>query len=162
VTEQRKPEDSPKDLAEVRALLTAQSDVLAAYVFGSTASGGARETSDLDAAVLLGADRSPGALTERRLELGRLLDARTDRSVDLVILNGASSVLQVEVLRGGSLIYERDRSARVEFEVEAGRTYADLRPMRAFFRQALVREIEEGYLGGRRWRDPGPSLDAAE
>jgi len=124
--------------------------VLAAYVFGSTVSGRARETSNLDVAVLLDGDPSPGRLTERRLELECVLDASIERPVDLVILNGASPVLQVQVLRGGRLIYERDRRARIDFEVEAGKTYADLRPMCEFFRQAVVREIEERYLGGCR------------
>jgi len=124
--------------------------VLAAYVFGSTVSGRARETSILDVAVLLDGDSSPGRSKERRLELGCVLDASIERPVHLVILNGASPVLQVQVLRGGRLIYERDRRARIDFEVEAGKTYADLRPMCEFFRQAVVREIEEGYLGGCR------------
>jgi len=124
--------------------------VLAAYVSGSTVSGRARETSILDVAVLLDGDPSPGRSKECRLELGCVLDASIERPVHLVILNGASPVLQVQVLRGGRLIYERDRSARIDFEVEAGKTYADLRPMCEFFRQAVVREIEEGYLGGCR------------
>ena len=150
MTEERRCGEGQPELSQLRAVLAQEPDVLAAYVFGSTASGQARATSDLDVAVLLEGPRSLAALTERRFELGRVLDSCTKRPVDLVILNDASSVLQVQVLRLGCLIYERDRSARVDFEVEAGKTYADLKPMREFFRRALVREIEEGYLGGRR------------
>jgi len=70
--------------------------------------------------------------------------------VDVVILNTAPPTLQHQVLRYGRLIYEGDRQARIEFEVRAGKIYADLKPMREFFANALFREIEEGELGGRR------------
>ena len=48
--------------------------------------------------------------------------------VDVVILNDASSVLQHEVLRKRHVIYERTRTARIDFEVRAGKIYADEQP----------------------------------
>ena len=71
-------------------------------------------------------------------------------SLDLVVLNTAPIVLQHQVLREGRLLYESDLGARVDFEVRAGKMYADLRPVREFFRRSLFREIEEGRLGERR------------
>jgi hypothetical protein len=67
-----------------------------------------------------------------------------------VILNNASSVLQHEVLRNRHVIYERSRMARVDFEVRAGKIYADEQPHRDFFMQAIFAELREGRFGGRR------------
>jgi len=61
--------------------------------------------------------------------------------------------LQHQVLKHGRLIFERDRAARVEFEVRAGQIYADLKPMYDFFTEVLFKEIREVGLGGRRRRN---------
>jgi len=68
MTEDQRREEGQPDLEDVKSLLAAQPDVLAAYIFGSTVSGRVRATSDPDLAVLLDGDPSPGGLTERRLE----------------------------------------------------------------------------------------------
>jgi len=56
--------------------------------------------------------------------------------VDVVILNTALPILQHQVLVSGQLLYERDRRTRVNFEVRAGKIYADLKPMYDFFERA--------------------------
>ncbi|MCA1553843.1 MAG: nucleotidyltransferase domain-containing protein, partial [Chloroflexi bacterium] len=129
-----------------------QGDVSAKYLFGSLAEGRATEHSDVDIAVLL-AD-APDLLTiaERRLQLLGQVEPFVDGEVDVVMLNSASNVLQQQVLRHGRLLYERDRDARVEFQVQAGRIYADMQPVRDFFANELMAELEEGGFGERRRR----------
>jgi len=128
--------------------LATQPDVVAAYLFGSVARGQATPHSDVDIALLLReADRE--TLWERRLQLMGELERFGDR-VDVVVLNLAPLLLQHRVLSEGRLLYEGDRSARVEFEVRVGKRYADYRPTLEFFKQALFQEIREGRLGGRR------------
>lgn len=78
---------------------------------------------------------------DRQLQLMDEMERFTDREVDVVILNTAPPVLQHQVLRHGRLLYERDRQARVDFEVRAGKIYADLKPMYDFFELAK-RETE--------------------
>jgi hypothetical protein len=73
-----------------------------------------------------------------------------DREVDVVILNTAPPVLKDQVLRHGRRIFERDRQARVEFEVRTGQEYADLKPMYDFFNRDLFAKIKEVGLVGRR------------
>lgn len=143
------------------AFLGTQPDVIAAYLFGSLAQGRATLGSDVDIAFLL-SPADPESLWERQLQLIGEIERFADGQVEVVILNAAPPILQNQVLRYGRLLYERDRRARVEFEVRAGQVYADLKPMNNFFAQALLKEIKEVGLGGRRRRRAGATLVPAE
>ena len=136
------------DVAALTEYFAAQPDVIAAYLFGSRATGQARAESDVDVAVLLSEEDNVTRF-ERRLQLMAEVSEICGREADVVVLNDAPPILQNQVLKHGRLLCERDRRARVEFEVQAGQVYADLKPMRKFFQQALFREIKEAGLGGR-------------
>lgn len=138
------------DEAGLVAFLATQPDVVAAYLFGSVAKGDATPHSDIDVALLLADAHDSVALLYRQLQLMTDLEPYANRKIDVVILNNASSVLQFQVLRYGRRLYEKDRAARIEFEVRAGKIYADLKPMRDFFHQATLRELKEGRFGQRR------------
>jgi len=137
------------DEADLVAFLATQEDVVAAYLFGSLAQGRATPRSDIDIAILL-ASTSPERELQRRLRLMGELRAFADREVEVVILNSAPPLLRHQVLRYGRRLYERDRQARVEFEVWAGKVYADLRPMYDFCARDLLQKIREVGLAGRR------------
>jgi predicted nucleotidyltransferase len=130
--------------------LAAQPDVLAAYLFGSYATGQARPQSDVDVAVLLsGTDEMERF--ERLLELmGEVEEALGRRPADVVLLNDAPPLLAYQVLAHGRLIFERDRAARVDFEVRTGKIYADLQPMYEYHSRDLFHKIREVGLSGRR------------
>jgi len=126
-------------VAALRDYFSSQQDVIAAYLFGSRVAGKARPDSDVDTAVLI-SEEDGVARFERRLRLMSEVSEVCGREADVVVLNDAPPLLQDQILRHGRLIFERDRQARVEFEVRAGKVYADLKPMRRFFQQALVSE----------------------
>ena len=132
-----------------RDYLSSQPAVLVAYLFGYRVAGKARSDSDVDTAVLL-SEEDGVARFERRLRLMNEVSDVCGREADVIVLNDAPPLLQHQVLKHGRLVFERDRAARVEFEVRAGKIYADLKPMRRFFQEALFREIQEVGLGGRR------------
>jgi predicted nucleotidyltransferase len=136
--------------------LVGQTDVVAAYLFGSVASDKADPHSDVDIAVLFANASNPLAAGDRQLQLIGDLERFTDRALDVVILNTAPPILQHQVLRHGRLLCERDREARVEFEVRAGKIYADLKPMYDFHTHDLLHKIKEVGLGGRRRRRRQP------
>lgn len=107
--------------------------IVCVYLFGSQARGQAGKNSDIDVALLF--DRSPPATLEGlRFDLGGALEARLHRPVDLVILNDAPPDLIHRVLRDGFIVLERDRAARIRFEVNARNQYFDLAPVRARYR----------------------------
>lgn len=108
--------------------LSARSEgMVCAYLFGSHARGEAEVRSDVDVAVLFAED-PPRNLAGLHLDLADDLTGALRRPVDLVVLNHAPVDLVHRVLRDGALVLERDRSARIRFEVRARNDYFDLLP----------------------------------
>jgi len=150
--DQRRYTESPQlDEAGLTTFLATQEDIVAAYLFGSLAQGRATPRSDIDIAVLLKRAARPEASDlDRQLQLMDEFCRYADREVDVVILNTAPPLLRHQVLRYGRRIFERDRQARVDFEVRVGREYEDVKPMYDFFTQDLFTKIKEVGLVGRR------------
>ena len=55
--------------------------------------------------------------------------------VEAVVLNGASPDLMHRVLRDGILVLDRDRVARLRFEVQARNEFFDMAPVRRLYRR---------------------------
>ena len=124
-------------IARLERALGAHGDVIVAYLFGSAARGELRPSSDVDVAVLVPA--AGPTLSSLRLSLQADLQEAAHRPVDLVILNQASPDLIHRVLRDGILLVERDRSARIRFEVGARNEYFDVLPFLTRYREAVLR-----------------------
>jgi predicted nucleotidyltransferase len=120
------------DRDTIRALLEREiprivPDLTAAYLFGSRARGDAHATSDVDVALLY--ERTPAStLAARPFYAAAELESLLGEPVDVVVLNDAPPDLVHRVLRDGVLLFERDRSARIAFEVRARNEYFDLLP----------------------------------
>ena len=135
----RRPTVDRADLEQLKAVLEAQdADLVCAWLFGSTARGEARADSDLDIGVLFETD-PPQTLAGLHLDLADALTEAAGRPVDLVVLNRAPVDLIHRVLRDGVLLLERNRSARIRFEVRARNDYFDLLPHLLRYRR-LTRE----------------------
>jgi predicted nucleotidyltransferase len=109
-------------------------DVVAVYLFGSAARGTDGAGSDIDVGLLY--RRAPGAtLTEQPFDVAADLSEALGREVDLVVMDSAPVDLVKRILRDGDLLVERDRGARVAFEVRARNEYFDLLPMLRLYRR---------------------------
>lgn len=104
---------------KLKACLSPQSELLAAWLFGSQAKQTARPDSDVDVAVL---GHRPLTL-EERLSLQLLVgQAVGSFSVDIVDLSKASSILRFEALHGQRLfVHSAEKVA--EFSSLVGREY---------------------------------------
>ncbi len=110
--------------------------LVAVWLFGSQARGDAREDSDVDVAVLF--TEAPGdgyATLMLGLDLAAALETVLGAEVDVAVLNDAAPDLVHRVLRDGVLVLERERSARIAFEVRARNEYFDLVPVLQRYRR---------------------------
>lgn len=111
--------------------------VVAVYLFGSEARGDAAPGSDVDLGILLAA--TPARTIEgRALDLADELTVELGREADVVVLNDAPVDLVARVLRDGKLLLDRDRSARIRFEVRVRNEYFDLLPYLRRYRSAVL------------------------
>ena len=107
--------------------------LIAVYVFGSTAAGDSRPGSDVDLAALCDAPMSP----EDRWALQERVAAALGRDVDLVDLRGASTVMRMQVVSTGNVLFDGDPGARERFEDLVFSSYARLNEERA----AILRDV---------------------
>ncbi len=122
----------------LRGLLAqAPAEVAVAYVFGSVARGTASPASDVDLGVLL-AQAPASTLEGRLLDYEAALERHIGVPVQVVILNGAPPDLAHRVIRDGVVVLERDRSARLRFEVRTRNLFFDLEPFLVRYRQRAV------------------------
>ena len=140
--------DRDRLVSAIGRALAPASEVQAALLFGSRATGRARPDSDIDVAVLL--EPATAATEDPRSLLRRLLEAlatelSADRT-DLVILNDAPPALAFQVLKYGVPAFEREPLALHRFRVRTYGKHADYAPVESFFREVTRRRV----LGGTR------------
>jgi len=116
-------------------LRSADPEIVAVYLYGSQARGTARPGSDVDLGLLL---RVPPAATLKGVarDLEAALEGNLKRPVQAVVLNRAPADLVHRVLRDGIVVLDRDRAARIRFEVKSRSEYLDLAPVRRLYRRA--------------------------
>lgn len=105
------------------------------YLFGSEAKKRTRKDSDIDIAYL-----SDKRLSEyERFMVGQEIAGKVNREVDLIDLDRASTVFQVQVIGRGERIYQSNQLKRMEFEMKALKMYSKLNEER----KPVLDKIEE-------------------
>lgn len=112
-------------------------DILLAFVFGSVAKGRERGESDVDIAVLF-SNKPP---FKRSFEIKDEISDILKKEIDIAVLNDASPILCMQVLKNGKIIFERKKGEYSKFFVNTSKLYYDLKICRA--------EVERKILKGR-------------
>jgi predicted nucleotidyltransferase len=131
-------------LDAIREVLNARADVRIAYVFGSTVSGQARASSDVDVAVLFEPEPGPRDLDSLTTDL----QVAARQVVDLVVLNTAPPLLTHQIIKTGRRIVCHAESERVRFETKAVARYLDTVHLRRVQHQYL-RERADAFRARR-------------
>jgi len=116
--------------------LKSEAGVATAYLFGSVLTGAFGPESDVDLGLLFFPQQEPEPLEV--LEIEHRLSCAVGIEVDVVVLNSASSVIGMQVLRKGKKLLERDSRLDSEFFVRCVNLYADLKRIRAPIEQHLL------------------------
>lgn len=129
-----------EDLKKVVEYLSREGPVIAVYLFGSTAKGKETAKSDIDLGILLKEDFDFLADFTYKLRLMGVLKDITGKTVDIVFINRADSILQYQIRKYGKVIFESDRTGRIEYEVQARKNYFDFLPMhKKYMEKAMSR-----------------------
>jgi uncharacterized protein YutE (UPF0331/DUF86 family)/predicted nucleotidyltransferase len=128
--------------------LFAHNPVNAAYLAGALSSRTSfGHLSDVDIAILLMDQIKADQFLDYRLyffsELAKHLESD---AIDVVILNQASQLLKVQVIKHGQILYTRDEKQRVSFESKTVMEYLDFKKFDDIQRQALTRRLHKQAL----------------
>ena len=123
--------------------LFAQSPVNAAYLAGSLSSRASfGQLNDVDVAILLMDQiKSDQFLDYQLFFLSELANRLESDSIDVVILNQASLLLKLQVIKYGQILFSRDEKRRISFEAKAVMDYLDFKKFDEIQHQALSRRI---------------------
>ncbi len=131
------PEYKTLIVRKLRTFFKSRSDVFLAFVFGSFVSNKMTSASDIDIGILFNTNPDIYELNNIKEDLSALLK----KDVDVVLLNGASPVLRMQVLKKGELVFQKDRRYYSSYYGDTVKQYDDLKRIRE--------KCEENILKGR-------------
>ena len=132
--------DMPSNLKLLKSLKTffkRRHKILLAFLFGSFASNCSRPSSDVDIGILFETVPDIYVINGLTEELSSILP----READLVVLNHASPVLKMQILKNGILIYSSNKKYFHQFFADTVNEYDDLKRIR--------KNCEDNILKGR-------------
>jgi len=132
--------DMPSNLKLLKSLKTffkRRHKILLAFLFGSFASNCSRPSSDVDIGILFETVPDIYVINGLTEELSSILP----READLVVLNHASPVLKMQILKNGILIYSSNKKYFHQFFADTVNQYDDLKRIR--------KNCEDSILKGR-------------
>ncbi|MGQ9632509.1 MAG: type VII toxin-antitoxin system MntA family adenylyltransferase antitoxin [bacterium] len=133
--------DIEGELPRIRRLFSSQRVILA-YLYGGYGRGDVGPLSDIDIAVLYGAEARE-IWDLRMATLDGLIDILGRDDIDLGVLNRASPLFRFEAIKG-KLLFAKSERTRVEFERKTISEYLDTKYIYSVYRRYLYKDIEEG------------------
>ena len=118
--------------------------VIAAYLFGSQASGRPTPLSDVDVGILMDGDLAD--MESFRIEmnlLGELQKIFETDNIDLVVLNKAPLPIQFSAT-SGRLLFTANYEKRTNFEEYVRKYYIDCLPIYREYREEFLKRLKEG------------------
>jgi hypothetical protein len=101
-------------------------DILLVFLFGSAASGKMTNGSDIDIGILF--EQSPDVYSVQKL--ANELNGVLKRDIDIAVLNSASPILKMQILKKGALVCAKDKKYFNQFFMDTLNQYDDLKQTR--------------------------------
>lgn len=131
-----------EQIEEIKSILVPALSPYFIILFGSTAVNRERKSSDIDLAFLGSESKSAYDL----FMIGQKVASLLDREVDLIDLSQASTVMQMQIVHHGKILYCVNEKKRIEFEMKVYKMYAKLNEERKVI---LDRIKESGEVYGK-------------
>lgn len=143
------PDRKEQIMAKLQQFMASRPEIIFTYLFGSIASGTDGRLSDADVAIYVEPDcKLPGSGYGYKSELMTELSSALEISVDVVVLNNASTFLKYQVIKNGTLINCRSNRERMLFHEKTIRDYLDLKPLLKVQRDYMQARVTSRVLGG--------------
>jgi hypothetical protein len=124
-----------KNVRSLKIFFNEREEILLAFLFGSFASNRIHSSSDIDIGILFKTVPDIDAINHVTEELSSILQ----REVDLVVLNQASPVVKMQILKKGILLYACDKKYFHHFFTETVNQYDDLKRIRKNCEDSILR-----------------------
>jgi predicted nucleotidyltransferase len=115
--------------------LAQKKGILLVFLFGSSVSRRMHPASDVDIGILFGSIPNLSQINALTAELSSLVK----KEVDLVVLNRASPILKMQVLKKGMLVFARELKVYHQFFVDTVNQYDDLKRIRKTCEDNILR-----------------------
>ena len=112
---------------KIREVLEGRNEIILAYLYGSSVRGHLRDDSDLDLGIVLNKGFDPDPLYTAQIARKIEMQTHFDRELDVRILNGMPPRFLRQVI-DGELVFSRNESERVNFEMQVIDSYLDFKP----------------------------------
>ncbi len=134
--------DTERVISNISNYLRERDNVLLAIIFGSFLEQRITEESDLDIAILFRGRPSFSVLSDIMDVISELSGLKTD----IVVLNTASPIIKMQVLKKGKVLKDADEKMYNDFFLRTVKEYNDLKRVR--------KEQEQNILQGRLYAGP--------
>jgi predicted nucleotidyltransferase len=128
----------------IKEVMEKDSEVLFAYLYGSSVYFDRISGGDIDVAVYLKTLDMMGYLKKEEELIAALVNRIHSNRIDLRILNVSPFLLQYHVIKEGVPILVRDEAERVGFEIKVMNRFFELKPYLDEYRQMLSSRIRTG------------------
>jgi len=128
----------------IKKAIEKDSEVLFAYLFGSSVYHDEVFGNDIDVAVYLKTLDMMGYLEKEEELTAALVTSFHNDRIDLRILNVSPFLLQYNVIKEGIAIFVRDEPERVGFEIKVMNRFFELKPHLDEYRRMLLSRIRAG------------------
>lgn len=141
--------DMKKRLQLLTQTINGHPEIDVLYLFGSHATNTVNPLSDIDLAILLGRNVEPGEYFDLRLKyIGVFAEILGTDAIDVIVLNDAPAHLAFKVISLRNILFERNASHRVEFELRVVNQFLDFRPFLEVRKTYVRKQLDEGVFFG--------------
>jgi len=130
-------------LEKIKTYFGKNDDVVTVYLFGSRVKDCARQTSDLDLAVLFRENMDSIQRFEQKLQIANELEDLVETKIDLVDLKSADLFFIYQIMKNKVILLDKDTSSRVSFEVNNRKRYFDFMRYYHQYRRLAMKRLKE-------------------